>query len=371
MGATLQGSARPLAECHDVSLLDLDGVVYVGRDAVPGVPDALAAARRHGMRLAFVTNNASRTPADVAAHLRELGVDAEPDEVVTSAQAAARYLADRLPAAARVLVVGTEALADALREQGLTAVWQADGSDGVVSAVVQGYSPETNWRMLAEAAVAIRKDALWIATNADPTVPSPRGPLPGNGSMVAALRHATGAQPVITGKPDPTMHRETLLRTGARTPLVVGDRLDTDIEGANAVGCASLLVLSGVTCADDLVRASERLRPTYLAADAGGLLVPHPQPQRQHGAVRCGAWQVAQTEGGWELRHAGGAAARGTAERDDDLDALRATCAAVWAARDEADDTAGADADRVAQVRAAPGDDAAAAVLRRLGLADS
>src|SRR5579884_1051749 len=243
VAASLRGSARPLAESHDVALLDLDGVVYVGPEAVPHVPEVLSRARSAGMRLAFVTNNASRTPTAVARHLVELGVEARADEVVTSAQAAARYLGEHLPAGARVLVLGTDALAEAVREHGLAPVWEAESEAGLVSAVVQGYSPETNWRMLAEGAVAIRGGALWVATNTDSTVPSPRGPLPGNGSLVAALRHATGAEPVVTGKPDPTMHRETLLRTGARDPLVVGDRLDTDIEGANAVGCASLLVL--------------------------------------------------------------------------------------------------------------------------------
>jgi HAD superfamily hydrolase (TIGR01450 family) len=308
------------------------------------------------MRLAFVTNNASRTPAAVAQHLQDLDIAAQPDEVVTSAQAAARYLADLLSAGALVLVVGTEALAEALREQGLTAVWEAEHGADVVAAVVQGYSPETTWRMLAEGAVAIRRDALWIATNADPTVPSPRGPLPGNGSLVAALRHATGAQPVITGKPEPTMHRETLLRTGAQAPLVVGDRLDTDIEGANAVGCASLLVLSGVTSAIELVHAPEPLRPSYVAADAGGLLVAHPEPEHRSNEVACGLWHVRQTDAGWEL--AGAREASG----DDDLDALRAICAAVWTAD-------GSDDRRAARITPASADDAAAAALHRLGLA--
>src|SRR5579875_916966 len=207
------------------------------------------------MRLAFVTNNASRTPSAVAEHLSDLGVTAAADEVITSSQAAAHFLADELGAGAHVLVVGTDALAEALRERGLTPEHEAAPGGAVVDAVVQGYSPETNWRMLAEAAVAINNGARWIATNVDPTVPSARGPLPGNGSLVAALRHATGAVPEVTGKPEPTMHRESVERTAARDPIVVGDRLDTDIEGANAVGCASLLVLSGVTEPHELLGA--------------------------------------------------------------------------------------------------------------------
>ncbi|HKC28586.1 MAG TPA: HAD family hydrolase, partial [Jatrophihabitans sp.] len=200
MQSYLRGSAGPLADIYDVALLDLDGVVYIGPEAVRGAPQALAAARRAGMRLAFVTNNAARTPEAVAAHLTELGVDAQPPEVVTSAQAAARYLAEQLPAQARVLVVGTTGLEEALRERNLVPVGDALGQ---VDAVAQGYSPDLTWRLLAEGAVAINLGVPWVATNADPTVPSPRGRLPGNGALVAALRVATGAEPVVTGKPDP------------------------------------------------------------------------------------------------------------------------------------------------------------------------
>jgi glycerol 3-phosphatase-2 len=342
--SSLRGSDRPLAELYDVALLDLDGVVYVGPDAVPGAPSALAAARSAGMSLAFVTNNAARPPHVVADHLTELGIEAKSAEVITSAQAAARYLADRLPGGARVLVVGTAGLDEALRERGLVPVPDALGQ---VDAVVQGYSPDLNWRLLAEGAVAINRGVPWVATNVDPTVPSPRGPLPGNGSLVAALRHATGAVPVVTGKPDPTMHRESLLRSGARRPIVVGDRLDTDIEGANAVGCASLLVFSGVTTARELLTAPARLRPTYLAADVSGLLTRHPQPEPDGDGVVCGRWraEVGDGDAGAEsititLAVDGVAASEGNDaavnRSDDELDGLRALCAALWAREETA-----------------------------------
>jgi glycerol-1-phosphatase len=374
--SSLRGSAQPLTGIYDVALLDLDGVVYVGPDAVDGVPEALAQARESGMRLAFVTNNAARPPHVVADHLTELGIAAKSAEVITSAQAAARYLADRLPGGARVLVVGTTGLEQALRERGLVAVADAQGQ---VDAVVQGYSPELNWRLLAEGAIAINRGVPWVATNLDPTVPSPRGPLPGNGSLVAALRHATGVEPVATGKPDPTMHRESVLRSEARNPIVVGDRLDTDIEGANAVGCASLLVFSGVTTAAELLAAPPRLRPTYLAADAAGLLVAHPEPMVDGLSATCGVWRA-------ECRPdpAGAGPAlmltladpgprgsdRGpTAAPADDLDALRALCAALWGA--ESEPIRGA---RAHPVRVEPGsnggsvDGAASELLSRLGL---
>lgn len=335
----LRGSARPLTEVYDVALLDLDGVVYIGAQAVPGAPEALAAARAADMRLAFVTNNAARPPEVVADHLRTLGIPASVDEIVTSAQAAAHYLADRLPQAARVLVVGTTGLEEALLERGLVPVADATGH---VDAVVQGYSPDLTWRQLAEGAIAINRGVPWVATNVDPTVPSPRGRLPGNGSLVAALRHATGAEPVVTGKPDPTMHQESVLRSRAQRPIVVGDRLDTDIEGANAVGCDSMLVLSGVTSPRELLAASAVRRPSYLAHDVAGLLAVHPQPRLVEGGAACGAWRagVVDTEHGRTRMTLEPTGAVGPAPGDD-LDALRALCAALWAAGERASPVAG------------------------------
>lgn len=354
---SLGSSARPLAEMYDVALLDLDGVVYIGPDAVPGAPEALAAARAAGMRLAFVTNNAARTPEVVARHLTELGIEASADEVVSSAQAAAHYLADRLPAGAKVLVVGTTGLEEALRERGLVPVAEAVDD---LAAVVQGYSPDLSWRQLAEGAIAINRGLPWVATNLDPTVPSPRGRLPGNGSLVAALRHATGAEPICTGKPDPTMHRESVQRSGATDPIVVGDRLDTDVEGANAVGCASLLVLSGVTSPAELLAAAPQRRPTFVAADLAGLLLAHDAPQGVGNGAVCGRWRVWSTPDGLTLRLLDGAAA--PADASEDLDALRALCAARWASENPAATRVVADADDDGHRRSA------GAVLRRLGL---
>ena len=380
MYSTLRGSDAPLSTSYDVAMLDLDGVVYVGPDAVPGVPEALARARQDGMRLAFVTNNAARTPQVVAEHLTELGIAAEPGEVITSSQAAARYLAGRLPPAARVLVLGTTGLIQALTERGLTPVHDAQGQ---VDAVVQGFSPTMDWSLLSEGAVAINRRVPWVATNVDPTVPSPRGPLPGNGSLVRALQQATRVDPVVTGKPDPTMHRETVLRTGARTPLVVGDRLDTDIEGANAVGCDSLLVFSGVTTLADLLRAEPKHRPTYLGQDLSEILVAHPRVQVESSAATCGRWSASAAVNAAgavtvTLSALAGADVTRAAEPDrrpkasssldgsgfdeDQLMAIRALCAAVWAGSDTA-------AENV-EVVAAASDEQAHRLVRSLGLDD-
>ncbi len=312
-----RGTAEPLTSLYDTALLDLDGVVYLQEQPVPEAAAALEAARAAGMRLEFVTNNASRRPAAVATLLASVGVQARPEEVVTSAQASAALLAERLPAGAAVLVVGSQALGEELEDVGLRAVRSAE--DGPV-AVVQGYSADTGWAQLAEGAVALRAGALWVATNADATFPSPRGPLPGNGSLVAALTTATGRVPdEIVGKPHPRLHQESVRRSGALVPLVVGDRLDTDIEGAINGDCASLLVLTGVTTAAELIAAPPRHRPDYVSADLRGLLEPHPQPAVSAGAASCRGWTVHVEAGALRLTGAGAA-----------IDALRALCAAAW-----------------------------------------
>lgn len=340
----MKASADSLARSFDVALLDLDGVVYVGEQPVRNAAESLAAARDAGMRLAFVTNNASRTPNQVAALLSGLGVPAEPADVITSSHAAAHYLADRLAPGAAVLVLGTTGLIEAVTERGLVPVFSADDAP---QAVVQGYSPDLGWHALAEGMVAIRQGATWIATNLDPTVPSPRGPLPGNGSLVAALQHASGVTPIATGKPDPTMHAESVQRSGAKNPLVVGDRLDTDIEGARRVGCDALLVLSGVTTATDLLRAGELHRPDYLGHDVSALLLPQPAVEIHGTDVRCGAVVVRRLGSRLALdvaptaqpladagTGAGTDAADGSADAGDGLDALRALAVASWAALD-------------------------------------
>jgi glycerol 3-phosphatase-2 len=370
------GSPLALATQYDVALLDLDGVVYVGPDPVPGAPDALAQARVLGMRLAFVTNNAARSAQSVAEHLSALGIAATAEDVITSSQTAAHYLADRVPAGSRVLVAGTTGLTEALIERGLVPVFSAD-DDPV--ALVQGYSPDADWRMLAEAAVAIRRGLLWVATNLDATLPSPRGPLPGNGSLVAALRHATGATPVAVGKPEPTMHRETVERSHAERPVVVGDRLDTDIQGARTVGCASLLVFSGVTTPAEVLAAPSGQRPDYLAADVSGLLRPHPAVRIESDHATCGAWTVSFDEAGLTLSgsdrpdHTAPAKTVEGDDRDSDssdgsdiskddgYDALRALCDAAWTAASAPPTGA------MTAIRAA--DERAATELKRYGLA--
>ena len=260
-----------LQDAHDALLVDLDGVVQLGSEPVPGAAEALAAARGDGLRIVFVTNNAARTPHDVATALRALGVQAGDEEVLTSSTATAATLAERLAPGSRVLVVGGDGLREPLRAHGLEPVGSAEDEP---VAVVQGWSPDLTWALLAEGAVAIRRGCTWVATNRDATLPSPRGPLPGNGAMVAAVAMATGAAPEVIGKPGRALFDAAVRRAGAQRPLVVGDRLDTDIAGANAAGLASLLVLTGVSTAQDLLAAPVEHRPTYVGRDLTVLRQP-------------------------------------------------------------------------------------------------
>jgi glycerol 3-phosphatase-2 len=315
-GVPLRGASEPLASLYDVALLDLDGVVYLGGSPIPGAADALAQAAAAGMRLAFVTNNASRTPSAIAALLTGLGVPARVDEVVTSGQAAARLLAERLPVGAPVLVVGGIGLRTAVRERGFRPVTVAAERP---AAVVQGYTPDLSYPLLAEGGLAVAAGALFVATNADTTLPTPRGRQPGNGSLIQVIATATGRAPLVAGKPEPPMHAEAVARTGARHPLVVGDRLDTDIESAVRSGADSLLVLTGVTRPLDAVLAPAQCRPTYLAEGLPGLLGPHPEVTLTGATFSCGGWQV--TVDGDRVTVTGSGAP---------IDGLRALCAAAW-----------------------------------------
>ncbi|MFH8992014.1 HAD-IIA family hydrolase [Streptomyces sp. NPDC017940] len=311
------GSAEPLNAGYDTALLDLDGVVYAGGEAIAYAVESLDTARSGGMRLAYVTNNALRTPDAVAAHLTELGIPADASDVITSAQAVARLVSEQVPAGARVLMVGGEGLRVALRERGLEPVESADDEP---VAVVQGYGgPDLAWSRFAEASYAVARGVPWFASNTDLTIPSGRGIAPGNGAAVEVVRIATGAEPQVAGKPLPPMHRETILRTGAERPLVVGDRLDTDIEGAFNGGVDSLLVLTGVTDGAQLLAARPEHRPTYVDADLRGLLAGQPEVAAEGEGFRCGGFSAAVRGEALVLEGEG-----------DALDGLRALCAVAW-----------------------------------------
>ena len=314
----LSESSGPLVAAHDLVALDLDGVVYIGNQAVEHAAEALLGVQEAGTAVAFVTNNASRTPEVVAEHLRELGIRAAATDVVTSAQAAARLLADRLPAGGRVWLLGGTGLEVALTEVGLTAV--VDDPSGI-DAVVQGYGPEMAWKRVISGAILVNEGRFWVACNRDRTMVTPAGVGPGNGALVDLVATFAGREPLVAGKPEKPLLEETQRRFAAQTPLFVGDRLDTDMAGANNVGWPSLLVRTGVTTLTDLVAARPGERPSYIARDLRGLHEPHPQPRQVEGAWVLGGWRATTESDGFLVVDGSGT--------DDDW--WRCAASAAWA----------------------------------------
>lgn len=311
-----------LISSFDAVLSDLDGVVYAGPHAIPGAVESLRRLEPAGVGLGYVTNNASRTPAQVAEHLRELGAPAEDHQVVSSSQAAGELLASLLPPGARVLITGSAALAQEIELAGLTPVHSAAEQP---VAVVQGFNPEIGWKDLAEASYVVAAGALWVATNTDMSIPQARGIAPGNGTLVAAVAAATGKLPQVAGKPEAPLFHVAAKRLQAERPLVVGDRLDTDILGGNRAGFATAAVLTGVDTPFSILAARTAERPGYLLADLTALFEPYPAIVQNDGSFRCGLATARVLDGTVQIS--------GT---EDSLDSWRAACAAWWGATPEA-----------------------------------
>lgn len=323
---SLSSSVEPLGNLHDVVLFDLDGVIYIGPSAVDHAAEVLTTLREGDTRLGYITNNASRPPVDIAEKLRAIGMPGvADDDVVTSAQAAARLIARRVPRGSRVLVVGGDGLRSALDEHGLIAVNSAKDDP---AAVVQGFSPDLDWSLLSEGTFAIQADIPWFASNVDLTFPTPRGQAPANGSFVRLLARITGRRPIVAGKPERPLFEESVVRTGGQRPLVVGDRLDTDIRGARRAQIPSMAVLTGVTDLETLVRAEAGDRPDYVAADLRGLLQPHPDVRIRGDTADCGSVRVHHEFGTVKVPR----------EPDDVTALLRATVALAWSYLDRGGD---------------------------------
>jgi HAD superfamily hydrolase (TIGR01457 family) len=256
-----------LAARYDALLFDLDGVLYRGDEPVPGAPEAIAALREAGASIVFLTNNSSRTPEQVSAKLGAMGMPSAPAEVVTSATATADLLA--LRGGGTAFVMGGDGVVGALTDAGLRVL---DGEPEAVDLVVVGIDDDLTYARLRTACVLVHRGARFVATNVDPTFPAARGELwPGAGALVAAITTATGVEAEVVGKPHAPLFQAALRRAGGTTPLVIGDRMDTDIAGAAALGWDSLLVLSGVARQDDV--ADSPIRPTYVAPDVSALLL--------------------------------------------------------------------------------------------------
>ncbi|WP_353829060.1 HAD-IIA family hydrolase [Agromyces sp. SYSU T0242] len=308
----------------DAVFADLDGVVYAGAHAIPHAVESLNRVAET-MPVAYLTNNASRTDDQVAAHLSSLGLAPAARDVVTSPQAAMRLLSTSVAPGSLVLVVGGDGIIAELERGGYRVTRSADDSP---DAVMQGFHPDVGWRQLAEAAFALNAHGgpgepggiPWIATNMDWTIPVDRGIAPGNGTLVSAVHTAAGRFPEVAGKPEAPIFDEARERFGADRPLMVGDRLDTDIRGANRAGVASLLVLTGIDRAKQALAADAASRPDFIVRDLAGLHEPYPEVRRRRGSVRVGRAEV-RVDG-----------RRVVIERDGDdgLDLLRAACVAIW-----------------------------------------
>jgi glycerol 3-phosphatase-2 len=301
----------------DLLLADLDGVVYRGPGAIEHAVESLNAVRPP-VRVGYITNNASRTDISVAEHLTSLGLHVAPSDVVTSPQAAMALLTELVPPASTILVVGGDGLVSEVRRAGFTVTASAEDSP---AAVVQGFAPHVSWTDLAEAAFALQgagADIPWVATNTDWTIPQARGTAPGNGTLVSAVHTAIGRLPVVAGKPEVAIFREAMSRFGATTALMVGDRLDTDILGANRADIRSALVLTGIDQAKQVLAAVPQERPTYLLEDLRGLHEEYPPTVERDGLTIVGGAAVRRD--GQVL----------TVERGEGIDLLRAGAAAIW-----------------------------------------
>lgn len=262
-------------------ILDLDGVVYRGDRPVDGAVELVGRLHGAGLVVRYATNNSMSTRAAFGQRLRGMGIEADADEIVTSTSATIDYLRRHEPEVRTILAVGAEGMVDELQAAGFQvrhaahlAAGAPDGGDPdrPVDAVLVGLDPLFDDARLAVAVVHVRRGARFIATNADARYPTPTGFLPGAGTMVAAIRDATGVEPLVIGKPEPAMFRAILEATGtlANEALVIGDNPDSDIRAAHRSGIESVLVLTGVTPPEAVETLSGERAPDHVAADPAG-----------------------------------------------------------------------------------------------------
>lgn len=321
-GAKKVDPAKTPLGAHDLVLADLDGVIYRGKMAIPGAVDALNTVAED-RRLGFITNNASRTTDAVAQQLQSFGIKATPDDIVTSPQAAVTLLQTIVPAPALILIVGGEGVEKELLAAGYSVTRKAADKP---AAVVQGFAQHVGWEHLAEAAFALQEgpngEVLpWIATNTDWTLPLEQGLAPGNGTLVSAVHTAVARLPQFAGKPETPIYETAFKHFQSRNALMIGDRLDTDIQGANAVGIKSLHVLTGVDRPKQLLAAGKNMRPDYIVADLSEMFAEYPvTKQVNENTVQVGKARVRMRGHIVEI----------VKEGDDPLNLLRAGCQAIW-----------------------------------------
>lgn len=330
MTLTLKGTSQPIQQQYRLALLDLDGVVYLGKNPVQYASESIRTAQAEGLSIVYTTNNSSRMQQVVANQLKGFGLEVAPEQVVTSSVVAARMVAKYVPQGARVLVLGAEHLRQEVAKQGFQVVLQAADNP---SAVIQGWYPQMTWEQLSEVSFAVEQGAAYFVTNRDLTIPREFGIAPGCGSMIQAVMNATGVEPIASGgKPESAMYDEarsvlaqsTGITVRVEECLAVGDRLDTDIEAGNRGGYDSLAVLTGVTNPHELIRAPRHLRPSYIVQDLRGLGDVMPEPQR----VSQSRWICEDAEAWIENSNLRVSDTR-------NINALRAACSLVWSLSDE------------------------------------
>lgn len=302
---------------YDVLLADLDGVVYEGTRAIPGAVQAVEELTQSGVPIGYVTNNSSRKPETIATQLAGFGIACKPEHIVSSGQTAVDILRTLIPNGSVVLVVGGEGLRARVLEAGYVL---AASSEDLPAAVIQGFAPDVAWTDLAEASYSIQAGAKWVATNSDWTLPQEKGLAPGNGTLVSAVHTAVGQMPIVAGKPEPAIFQTAVQVFDAKRPLFIGDRIDTDITGANRAGIDSVLVLTGVSTRKEVLATSAEGRPTFIINSMLDLLEPHPAVKSTRRGFRCGDASV-------ELLGTKVLVVEGDPKS---IDALRAACAVIW-----------------------------------------
>jgi HAD superfamily hydrolase (TIGR01450 family) len=281
--------AAKVLDKFETLLLDLDGVIYEGNRAIVDSVESISELRANGIQIGYITNNASRTSEAIAKQLKSFGLELSVDDVITSAQAGVGLLKQIVPAGSKVLVVGGEGLRSNVSLAGFEIV---ESSKDLPSAVIQGFDPLVGWKHLAEASYAIQNGAKWVATNQDWTIPREEGLAPGNGTLVSAVHTAVGELPVVAGKPEKAIFETALSRFGTTSAIYIGDRLDTDVLGANRAGLGSALVMTGVTTRKELLAAKADSRPSYILGTLKDLLASYQMPLKTKRGYKLGDAEV-------------------------------------------------------------------------------
>lgn len=306
-----------LVSRFDSVLFDLDGVIYQGDQAIDRAVLAVNRVSDLNIKVGYITNNSSRRSETIAEQLIGFGIGASPEQIVGSAKAGVKLLAKKIEAGQKVLVVGGDGLRHEVQHQGFVVV---DRAQDQPAAVIQGFSKDVSWRELAEASFAIQNGAVWVATNQDWTIPVEQGIAPGNGTLVGAVHTAVGILPEFAGKPFGPIFAEAKTQLSIERPLMVGDRLDTDIRGARAAGFESAVVMTGIATRKELLGAKPEDRPDYLFENLDALFVDYDLPKKTKRGFRSGAAAV-------ELL---GNKVMVTDGDPSSFDALKAACHLIW-----------------------------------------